>query len=131
MTRDQFAESNQSSQVTYGQEVMFRMEIFLDSRVLKHGEIPILFMYIYPGSQPPFKKWWFLLDDDKPLFKKWWFGNQPIKKGGFYLQGVYIYIYIEYFLDFIIIIIITSKKKRSFFVFIASPLRMFGVFLNC
>ena len=47
MTRDQFAESNQSSQVTYGQEVMFRMEIFLDSRVLKHGEIPILFMYIY------------------------------------------------------------------------------------
>ena len=35
-----------------------------------------------PGSQPPFKKWWFLLEDYKPLLKKWWFGNPPIKKGG-------------------------------------------------
>ena len=24
---------------------------------------------IYPGSQLPFKKWWFLLEDDKPLLK--------------------------------------------------------------
>jgi len=23
-----------------------------------------------PGSQPPVKKWWFLLDDDKPLLQK-------------------------------------------------------------
>ena len=22
-----------------------------------------------PGSQPPLKKWWFLLDDDKPLLR--------------------------------------------------------------
>ena len=35
-----------------------------------------------PGSQPPLKKWWFLLDDDKPLGKEWWVGNQPIKYGG-------------------------------------------------
>ena len=35
-----------------------------------------------PGSQPPLKKWWFLLDDDKPLRKDWWIGNQPIKYGG-------------------------------------------------
>ena len=34
------------------------------------GTIPLMFfdsqgIYIYyPGSQPPFQKWWFLLDDD-------------------------------------------------------------------
>ena len=41
----------------------------------------------YPGSQPPFKKWWFLLEDDKPYYKKWWFGNQPIKNGGWTSRG--------------------------------------------
>ena len=25
--------------------------------------------FLFPRSQPPFKKWWFLLDDDKPLLK--------------------------------------------------------------
>ena len=39
-----------------------------------------------PGSQPPFKKWWFLLEDDKtptkimvvrkPTYKKWWLDFQ-------------------------------------------------------
>ena len=35
-----------------------------------------------PGSQPPFSKWWFHLDDDKPYYKNRWFVNQPIKNGG-------------------------------------------------
>ena len=35
------------------------------------------------GSQPPFKIWWFLLDDDKPLqLKKWCFVKQPINIDG-------------------------------------------------
>ena len=51
-------------------------------------------LYIYPGSQPPFKKWWFLLEDDKPLVKSWWFGNQPIKNGG-WTSRVYIFIYVS------------------------------------
>ena len=37
---------------------------------------------VNPGSQQPFSKWWFLLDDGKPLLKYWWFVNQPIKNGG-------------------------------------------------
>ena len=44
-------------------------------------------LYVNPGSQPPFKTWWFPLDDDKPFLKKWWFVNQPIKNGGQGLPG--------------------------------------------
>ena len=45
---------------------------------------------MYPGSQPPFKRWWFLLDDDKPPLEKWWFVNRPIKDGGWTSRvGIY------------------------------------------
>lgn len=42
---------------------------------------------MYPGSQPLFKKWYFLLDDDKPPLKKWWFVNQAMKKSRQGLPG--------------------------------------------
>ena len=43
-----------------------------------YNVLVIIYLHIiYPGSQPPFKKWWFLLDYDKPLLKQWWFRNQP------------------------------------------------------
>ena len=29
-------------------------------------------IYPYPGIQQPFRKWWFLFDDEKPIYKKWW-----------------------------------------------------------
>ena len=51
-------------------------------RVPRPGEVPkmtrifdavhmyvYVCIYVYPGSQQPFKKWWFLLDDDKSLLK--------------------------------------------------------------
>ena len=62
-----------------------------------------VYIYIYPGSQPPFKKWWFLLEDDKPYYKKWWFGNQPIKMvvG---LPGYILYIYIYVNIMYVIIV---------------------------
>ena len=56
--------------------------VSLRGSILKKTPIPPVFRYVYPGSQPPFMKWWFLLYDDKPYYKEWWFANQPIKNGG-------------------------------------------------
>ena len=55
-----------------------------------------LFISIYPGSQPPFKQWWFLLEDDKPLLKYVFEKKKPIKKGGQGLPG-YIYTSLNWF----------------------------------
>ena len=51
---------------------------FLDDQLMKS----LMGWWKYPGSQPPLKKWWFLLEDDKRLLNQWWFGNQPIKNVG-------------------------------------------------
>ena len=65
-----------------------------------------LYLTICHGSQPPFEKCWFFLDDDKPVLKKLWFISQPIKNGDQRLPGD---------------LWGTSKKKSSCFQEISTP----------
>ena len=41
----------------------------------KYGPTAVTWCKFFPGSQPPFQKCWFFLEDDEPLLKSWWFGN--------------------------------------------------------
>ena len=41
----------------------------IDPQFLNFSRPGFLIRYHYPRSQPPFEKWWFLLDDDKPYYK--------------------------------------------------------------